>query len=183
MAQSAKAEAQMINVKIDTTKLKNMETKLNCKFGNDGQFVEMALALNKYQEQLPTISGVSFGVYSGDLEKLRKLVEKVDPKWCKYFTENMSIFCGFVKEEPVSFCIVTTTADSILSDDKLKIGGVACVGTVPDYRKHGIGLKMVDMATMHLKSQGCDIAYIHYTHLEKWYKKLGYETIARFSII
>lgn len=173
----------MINVKIDTTKLKIMETKLNCKFGNDGVFVEMALALNEYQEQLPSISGVSFCVYSGDLEKIRKLVEKVDSKWCKYFTENTTIFCAFINKEPVSFCIVTPTADSILADDKLRIGGVACVGTVPEYRKCGIGLKMVDMATMHLKSQGCDIAYIHYTHLEKWYKKLGYETIARFSII
>ena len=33
------------------------------------------------------------------------------------------------------------------------------------------------------KTLNCDIAYIHYTHLEKWYKKLGYETVARFSIL
>ena len=67
-------------------------------------------------------------------------------------------------------------------DDKLKIGGVACVGTVPEYRKRGLGLKMVDMATVYLKTLNCDIAYIHYTHLEKWYKKLGYETVVRFSL-
>ena len=173
----------MFNVQIDNTKLKNMETKLNCKFGNDGMFVEMALDLNEYQEKLPSISGVSFGVYSGDLEKIRRLVEKVDQKWCKYFTDNTTIFCGFINQEPVSFCIITTVADSILSDDKFKIGGVACVGTLPEYRKRGIGLKMVDMATIYLKSLDCDIAYIHYTHLEKWYKKLGYETIAQFSLI
>ena len=173
----------MLNMQIDTVKLKNMENKLNCKFGNDGVFVEMALALNEYQERLPSISGVSFGVYSGDLEKIRKLVEKVDAKWCKYFTENTTIFCAFVNKEPVSFCIITPTADSILCDDKLKIGGVACVGTVPEYRKRGLGLKMVDMATIYLKTLNSDIAYIHYTHLEKWYKKLGYETVARFSIL
>lgn len=173
----------MFNTQIDTAKLKNMETKLNCKFGNDGVFVEMALDLHNYQEKLPPISGVSFGIYSGDLEKIRQLVEKVDPKWCKYFTEKTTIFCGFINKEPVSFCIITTTADSILSDDNIKIGGVACVGTAPEYRKRGIGLKMVDLATKYLKSLNCDIAYIHYTHLEKWYKKLSYETVARFSII
>ena len=150
----------MLDIQIDTTKLKNMETKLNCKFGNDGVFVEMALALNEYQERLPSISGVSFGVYSGDLEKIRKLVEKVDAKWCKYFTENTTIFCAFVNKEPVSFCIITPTADSILCDDKLKIGGVACVGTVPEYRKRGIGLKMVDVATIYLKTLNCDIGDI-----------------------
>lgn len=66
----------MLNMQIDTAKLKNMETKLNCKFGNDGVFVEMALDLKAYQEKLPYIGGVSFGVYSGDLEKIRELVEK-----------------------------------------------------------------------------------------------------------
>ena len=173
----------MFNIQIDTAKLKNMETKLNCKFGNDGMFVEMALDLNEYQEKLPSVRDVFFGIYSGDLERIRQIVEKVDKKWCKYFTDNTTIFCGFINKEPASFCIITTMADSILSDDKFKIGGIACVGTVPEYRKHGIGLKMVDIATLRLKKQGCDIAYIHYTHLEKWYKKLGYETVARFSLI
>lgn len=173
----------MVNVQIDTTKLKNMETKLNCKFSNDGVFVEMALDLHEYQEKLPSINSVSFGIYSGDLERVIKLVEKVNPNWCKYFTDTTTIFCGFINKEPVSFCIIPTTADSILSDDNLKIGGIACVGTVPEYRKRGIGLKMVDMATIYLKNLGYDIAYLHYTHLEKWYKKLGYETVARFSFI
>lgn len=173
----------MLNMQIDTVKLKNMEAKLNCKFGNGGVFVEMALDLNEYQEKLPSVSDVSFGIYSGDLERIRQIVEKVDKKWCKYFTDNTTIFCAFVNKEPVSFCIITPSADSVLRDDKLKIGGVACVGTVPDYRKHGIGLKMVDMATICLKNLGCDIAYIHYTHLEKWYKKLGYGTVARFSFV
>ena len=168
-------------MQIDIVKLKDMETKLNCKFGKDGIFVEMALDLQEYEEKLPSISGVSFGTYSGDTEKIKQLVEKVDKKWCKYFTTNTTIFCGFVNAEPASFCIITNKADSILPDDNCKIGGIACVGTVPEYRKQGIGLKMVDMATVYLKKMGCDIAYIHYTHLEKWYKKLGYETLARFS--
>ncbi len=68
-------------------------------------------------------------------------------------------------------------------DDNFKIGGFACVGTVSEYRKRGIVLKIVDMATIYLKKLVFDITYIHYTYLEKWYKKLGYETVVRFSFI
>ena len=100
----------MFNIQIDTAKLKNMETKLNCKFGNDGMFVEMALDLHEYQEKLPSVRDVSFGIYSGDLERIRQIVEKVDKKWCKYFTDNTTIFCGFINKEPVSLCINPTKA-------------------------------------------------------------------------
>lgn len=31
-----------------------------------------------------------------------------------------------------------------------------------------------------LKNLGCDIAFIGYTYLEKWYGKLGYKTIVRY---
>lgn len=40
---------------------------------------------------------------------------------------------------------------------------------------------MVDLATFNLKNEGCDKAYISYTHIDKWYEKLGYQTFARFS--
>ena len=65
----------------------------------------------------------------------------------------------------------------------IKIGGIACVGTIPEYRKMGIGLRLVDLATLYLKKKGFDYSYIHYTHLEKWYNKLGYQGIAKFSLV
>ena len=56
-----------------------------------------------------------------------------------------------------------------------------CVGTVPAYRKKGIGLEMVRRATIMLKEEGFDLSWIHYTHIGPWYEKLGYRTVLRWN--
>ena len=38
-----------------------------------------------------------------------------------------------------------------------------------------------DTATEMLKDEGYDISYIHYTHLENWYGRLGYKTVVRWN--
>lgn len=91
------------------------------------------------------------------------------------------MFFGYMGEKPVSFCVVNVNADCILSAPGVKVGAIGCVGTVPQYREAGIGLRMVDLTTLYLKNEGCDKAYISYTHIDKWYEKLGYQTFARFS--
>ena len=63
-----------------------------------------------------------------------------------------------------------------------KHGSIGCVGTVPEYREKGIGLAMVAHATQILKEAGCDKSFIHYTALEKWYGRLGYETCMAFVL-
>lgn len=71
-----------------------------------------------------------------------------------------------------------------LNDDKVREmeRRLGCVGTVPQYRNRGIGLRMVDLATLFLKNEKCDKAYIHYTHIDKWYAALGYQVFARFNL-
>ena len=54
-------------------------------------------------------------------------------------------------------------------------------GTIPAYRKQGIGLKMVQNATAILKEVGYDLSYIHYTAVGHWYARLGYQTILRWN--
>ncbi len=61
------------------------------------------------------------------------------------------------------------------------LAGPGCVGTLPQYRKQGIGLEMVRRATLLLKAEGFDLSWIHYTHLERWYGKLGYKTVLRWN--
>ena len=63
----------------------------------------------------------------------------------------------------------------------LKIGGPGCVGTVPEYRRQGIGLRLVQLATGILKDQGYDLSYIHYTAVAPWYAKLGYQTVLKWN--
>ena len=65
--------------------------------------------------------------------------------------------------------------------DGLRISGPGCVGTVPAYRKKGIGLEMVRRATIMLKEEGFDLSWIHYTHIGPWYEKLGYRTVLRWN--
>ena len=64
---------------------------------------------------------------------------------------------------------------------ELKIGGPGCVGTLPEYRKKGIGLTMVKKVTEILKEEGYDYSYIHFTGVAPWYEKLGYETILKWN--
>lgn len=33
----------------------------------------------------------------------------------------------------------------------------------------------------YLKRDGFDLSWIHYTHLEKWYMKLGYEPVLHWN--
>ena len=58
---------------------------------------------------------------------------------------------------------------------------VVCVGTVPEYRRQGIGLKMVQNVTQILKEKGYALGYIHYTGVGHWYAKLGYQTLVKWN--
>lgn len=141
----------------------------------------MILDLSDYCEKTAPISNVCFKFYQGSGRDLKEPVDSADKDWMQYFNENTTAFCEYIGEKAVSFCIVDLYMDCILQDDGSRIGGVGCVGTVPEFRHQGIGLRMVDLVTLYLKNNGCDRSYIHYTHIDKWYAKLGYETIARFS--
>lgn len=160
-----------------------MEKELGAVFCEDGMYAEMSMELADYEEKrLPVPDNIRFGFFTGDIQLLREAVEKVDDDWVQYFQEGGSFFCGFDGEKIVSFCSVEEDANCLISDGKSKIGSIGCVGTIPEYRKRGIGLCMVALATNYLKKQGCDKGYIHYTHLDHWYAKLGYQTFARFSL-
>lgn len=169
------------NFVMDPVKRKEMEGRLGCVFCRDGIFAEMALDLRDYRERTSPITGVHFGFYVGSTERIKEAVALVDAQWVPYFDENVRIFCGYVEERPISFCIVDVDVDCPISAPGIKVGGIGCVGTIPQCRRMGAGLRMVDLATLYLKSAGCDRAYVHYTHIEKWYGKLGYQTFARFS--
>ncbi|MBR4305232.1 MAG: GNAT family N-acetyltransferase, partial [Ruminiclostridium sp.] len=47
-------------------------------------------------------------------------------------------------------------------------------GTVPKYRKQGIGLDMTARAVQLLKERGCDKVQLLYLVLDKWYGRLGF---------
>ena len=144
-------------------------------------FSEQVLFLNSFSSDAVPIAcpeEITFGMAPDDsLPDIQEAVRQVDEGWVKYFTDPRRVFCAFDGKKIVSFCIL----DDMGRHLGLHVGGPGCVGTVPAYRKRGIGLKMIQKATEILKQTGFDLSYIHYTHVDFWYAKLGYETVLRWN--
>ena len=142
-----------------------------------GHFDEMKGDLSAFRASdfsLPTPAGASFGWYRGDWKTLQKAVAEVDEDWVQYFQEGQKVFCGMLDGEITSFCAVEEWENCLLSNGHNRVGAPGCVGTVPKFRRKGIGLKMVALACEELKKQGCDTCYIHYTGVAPWYAHLGF---------
>ena len=146
----------------------------------DAVWEEMALDLRDFSPEtlaIPVPEGIRFGFYEGGLDALRVLVGRVSVDWPRFFDAKSRVYCGFDGDSVVSFCLV----DDMGRIGRLRVGGPGCVGTLPEYRRQGIGLKMVQNVTAILKDEGYDLSYIHFTGVGRWYEKLGYRTTLRWS--
>lgn len=117
-----------------------------------------------------------------EMKKIQIAVAAVDDSWPQYFTsENARIYCAYSGEDIASFCLAEEMG--LCTDDgvTIKIAGPGCVGTVPEFRRKGIGLKMVQKVTKILFEEGYDISWIHYTGVSSWYQKLGYKPVLKWN--
>ncbi len=147
-------------------------------------YEEMILQLEKFEShkyERAFDTSITFGFFEGERTELLEAVGKVDSDWQEYFSGESRAFCGYFNGKVVSFCLVDNMGTYKINGQILKIGGPGCVGTLPEYRNRGIGLMMVKKATQILMEEGYDYSYIHYTHVAKWYAKLGYETILKWT--
>ncbi len=151
---------------------------------NEEIYDEMILSLDefepcKYDKRLD--DNISFGYYKGDIDELKKVVERVDQHWVQFYDASQRIYCGFVDGKIASFCLIENMGAHNIGGRKVKVGGPGCVGTLPEYRNKGIGLIMVKHVTQILKEEGYDYSYIHFTGVAPWYEKLGYKTTIRWT--
>lgn len=123
---------------------------------------------------------ISFGFYKGEADALIEAVEKVDKDWVQFF-DGGRVYCGCCCGKLASFCLVDDMGEHNVNGRTLKVGGPGCVGTVPEFRRKGIGLAMVARVTEILADEGFDVGYIHYTAVADWYAKLGYRTFAKWG--
>ena len=123
------------------------------------------------------LNGITFDEYHGELARVQNAVRRVDEDWVQYFREGDRFYCAFEGKEIVAFCGLTDMGRF----EGLHIGGPGCVGTLPEFRRRGIGLEMVRLATQTLKQDGFDLSWIHYTHLADWYSRLGYQPVLRWN--
>lgn len=142
-------------------------------------FDEQVIDLHNWQEGAPVEcpAHITFGYYQGDIEALQAAVREVDDDWVQWFGKGDHVYCAFDGEKVVSFCIL----DAFGEYEGLRVGAPGCVGTIPAYRKQGIGLRMVQKATAILREQGYDVSWIHYTAVGHWYARLGYKTVVRWN--
>ena len=146
----------------------------------DRVFAELAMDLRRETPRLTAFvrpDGLVFDVYRGEPLALADAVSRVDEGWTKYFDGSEPAFCALDRGRIAAFCLLSDWG----SHGGIHVGGPGCVGTVPEYRRKGIGLELVRQATCLLKEQGFDISWIHYTHLERWYQKLGYRTVLQWN--
>ncbi len=142
----------------------------------DRVFTELVMDLRAMPPQMEltgTVRGITFREYEGELTPLREAVSLVEEDWLPYFTEGERYFCAFSGKTIAAFCCLSDMGRF----QNLRIGGPGCVGTVPAFRRQGIGLEMVRQATQILRRDGFDLSWIHYTHLAPWYSRLGYEPV------
>ena len=143
-------------------------------------FEEMALDLHTFSgdaSAVPAPKGVSFSLYAGGLDALRADIARVDEGWPELFDGSRRIYCAFAGDRVASFCLL----EDMAVFRGLRVGGPGCVGTLPEYRRRGIGLEMVRRATALLKADGFDVSYIHFTGVAPWYARLGYRTVLRWT--
>lgn len=146
----------------------------------DWHFSELVMDLRKVSpgaSPLPHPAGITFGIYHGALTALQDAVLQVDADWVQYFQGDEPTFCAYDGQKIAAFCSLSDMG----TVQGLRIGGPGCVGTVPAYRRQGIGLEMVRLATIALQQNAYDLSWIHYTHLANWYARLGYRPVLRWN--
>jgi len=141
------------------------------------EMILLLAGLDPLAVEIPVPDGITFGFYQGDRKRLLQAVNEVDPDWVPIYKPGCRVYCAMDEDRIASFCML----ENMGRHQGLLFAGPGCVGTVPAYRRQGIGLKMVQRVTGILKDEGFDISYIHYTGVARWYARLGYETVLRWN--
>lgn len=148
--------------------------------------IDMILPLKDFsfgKAQIPAVSDAITFRYAEkrDEEFLQEKVLKVNPTWCTYYTHAEDVvYLAEEKDEIIGFVLICEDNMPFAINFDGKVGGLACLGVVPEKRNRGVGLQLAAQGTRELKQMGCDYSYIGYTWLEDWYGSLGYHTYTHF---
>lgn len=64
--------------------------------------------------------------------------------------------------------------DVVLGEQRVRVGGISCVGTLPSYRRHGLGSQVMTAAHGVMRDLGCQVGLLA-TGITNWYRRLGWE--------
>ena len=65
-------------------------------------------------------------------------------------------------------------SDVVMGDVPLRVGGINLVGTLPEYRRFGLGSQVMDAAHQTMRRLGCQVGLLN-TGISNWYRRMGWE--------
>jgi ribosomal protein S18 acetylase RimI-like enzyme len=65
-------------------------------------------------------------------------------------------------------------SDVELGPVRLRVGGINCVATLPEFRKHGLGMSVMKACHKRMLAQRCQVGLLN-TGIANWYRRLGWE--------
>ena len=68
--------------------------------------------------------------------------------------------------------------DVALGKLRIRVGGINCLSTLPEYRRQGLGSQIMRAAHQRMAELGCQVGLLG-THITNWYRKLGWELAGR----
>lgn len=94
---------------------------------------------------------------------------------------NVMVVCDPLKRgdtrEGIGNLVASTgvwASDVVVGNATLRVGGINCVGTLPEYRRHGLGAKVMDAAYQTMRDLGCQVGILS-TGITNWYRRMGWE--------
>ncbi len=145
--------------------------------------VNMELGLDGFDRNRLTIPPAPAGLEyrfaeKKDLPALLKAVEAAKEGWVDVFAGCKDpVFLAIMDGKIAGFEVLASDGGRFLRPGQ-QVGCVGCVGVIPEQREQGIGMDMVAQGIQWLKEQGCTLIELRYVWLDKWYDKLGFQTVA-----
>jgi len=80
-----------------------------------------------------------------------------------------------VRDEGRVACSVGVRINEIeMGPVRLRVGGINCLATLPEYRRRGLGSVLMQASHEHLRALGCHVGLLG-TRITSWYRRLGWE--------
>ena len=148
--------------------------------------VDMTMNLDEFtfsKLSLPIPEHPSFYSYATEQDwiELEGAIASVNPKWSHPLKNSTGrILIVKLQGKIAGFAQVKTGGKETIFSRAKELGYIDYVGVLPEYRKLGLGRRLVAYGTKELQRLKCEMAYIGSTELEKWYERIGYKTYLRF---
>lgn len=145
--------------------------------------VNMELVLDGFDRDSLSIPPAPAGLEyrfaeESDRAALLDAVEAAEEGWVDVFVNCVDpVFLAILDGKIAGFEVLASNGGRFLRPGQ-QVGCVGCVGVVPEQRERGIGMAMVAEGIQWLKDQGCTMIELRYVELERWYRKLGFQTVA-----